>query len=150
MNTKAVTAYPVLMSVDKKFSYAGGCNCGNVRIELLLTDLLTNYIPRSCDCNFCTTRKIAYLSNPLGQLNVTSTSPLKTLKQGSYQASFQLCSSCADIVYVNYKLKGALNVRMLDERALLPESQVVSPKRLSPQQKVTRWNNVWLSIVVLS
>jgi hypothetical protein len=150
MITKAVTAYPVLMSSDKMFSYLGGCSDKNVRIELLLTDILPNYIPRSCDCDFCTTHKIGYLSDLLGQLNVASAASLKTLKQGSNQASFEVCSSCADVVYVNYKLKGALNVRMLDDQALLPQPQLASPKRLSPQQKVTRWNSLWLSVVVLS
>jgi hypothetical protein len=140
------------MPVDRKFSYLGRCSCGNVHFDLLLSNILSTYPTRSCDCDFCTRRNIAYLSDPLAQLSITSVSPLKIFRQGSNQASFQLCPICADVVCVNYKLedvlKGALNVRMLDDQALLSPARVVSPKRLTPQQKVVRWNAAWMSVFI--
>lgn len=140
------------MLTDKNFCYLGGCRCGDVSIELALPEILSNCVPRACDCNFCTTREICYLSDPQGQLVVSYLSPLKTLKQGSNQASFKLCSKCEDLICVVYRfegsLKGAVNVSLLDKQSLLPQAQIVSPKELSPQQKLARWNKVWLSVVL--
>ena len=140
------------MLTDKNFCYLGGCRCGNVSIELSLPEILSNFVPRACDCNFCTEREITYPSDPQGQLVVSSLSPLKTLKQGSNQASFKHCPNCHEVICVAYRFennyKGALNIRLLDKQSLLPQAQTVSPKELSPQQKLVRWKSVWLSVVI--
>lgn len=153
MITKPVAPFPVLISTDKTYRYLGQCHCGNVKIELLLTNILSKYEPRACDCDFCTTRKLTYLSDPQGQLNIISSTLLKTRKQGSNQASFKLCSMCDEVICVNYRfgdsLKGALNIRLLDEQFLLSQAQTVSPKDLSPQQKIARWQNFWMPVMTL-
>ena len=45
----------------------GQCNCGQTKIKLSLSNKLNKYSPRACDCDFCISRKISYLSHPEGE-----------------------------------------------------------------------------------
>jgi hypothetical protein len=43
---------------------------------------------------------------------------------------------------------GALNSTLLSDFALLQKSTTVSPKKLSAQEKVKRWQSLWLNVYV--
>ncbi len=54
----------------------GGCDCGNLSVELELSEPSNSYRPRACDCSFCRKHVAAYVSDPkdrcalkLGRLN---------------------------------------------------------------------------------
>ena len=47
------------------------------------------------------------------------------------------------------RLFGALNVKALDSRLSFGPEQGVSPKLLSPDQKVQRWRDIWFPDVLL-
>ena len=38
---------------------------------------------------------------------------------------------------------GVINGALLDEVERLPATQIVSPKKLSPEEKRTRWLSIW-------
>lgn len=136
----------------KMFCYLGLCSCGKVKVELLLPHELSGYAPRACDCAFCTIHDVAYLSDPDGQFTITCEYPPKMAQQGSNQASFLMCASCGDVLCATYsfdnKLKGALNVKVLNDFPHLAKAQVVSPRQLSPQQKVARWKRLWSTVYI--
>jgi len=48
-----------------------------------------------------------------------------------------------------HRLFGALNVRALDSRLSFGPERDVSPKLLSPAQKVQRWRDIWFPDVLL-
>ncbi|WP_345292474.1 aldehyde-activating protein [Kangiella marina] len=134
-------------------NYSAQCSCGNVNLTLSLPKPIEEYLPRACDCRFCTERNIAYLSDPMGELVITSKHSLQSLKQGSEQATFWQCPSCLDMVAVSHQLydeneviiKGAVNSRLFESTYTLPEALIASPKTLSPQQKRQRWSELWLT-----
>lgn len=132
------------------YEYQGKCRCGNVTFTITLPRSLNNYAPRACDCDFCSSVGLAYLSDPAGTLEVHCPAPLKRTTQGSGQAVFLSCSDCGVVVTVAYPfaagLKGNVNAALINERALLQEHVTVSPKLLRPAEKIKRWDEIWCPI----
>lgn len=96
---------------------AGKCECGSTKITLVLPEPLDKYNPRKCDCDFCLSRNIAYLSHPKGKLIIDSNNALKVLKQGSNQAKFITCVHCESVIAACWQssrsILGALNATLL-------------------------------------
>ncbi len=130
----------------------GKCSCGKTRVTIHLPETLDQYSPRQCDCDFCVSRNISYLSHPDGELAIESKEPLEKQHQGSNQADFITCNHCKTVIaaalQLENKLIGALNASLLLNSSSLKKSTVVSPKVLSPKEKVERWKTVWLKIEI--
>ena len=111
--------------------------------------------PRACDCSFCIKHGAAYVSDPAGQLQVTTADPstVRAYRQGSEAARFQLCGECGVLVAVTFehdaRLFGAVNVTCLDARTDFGATVSASPQSLSPEAKVARWLQVWVPDVQL-
>ena len=133
-------------------SSTGQCNCGQTKVKLSLPETLDHYSPRACDCDFCISRNITYLSHPDGELEIESIEPLDIQRQGSNQASFITCNCCKSVIAVSLQLEnnliGALNSILLTNDSSLQEPTRVSPKVLSAKEKLERWQTVWLNIKV--
>lgn len=128
----------------------GSCHCGRVRVEFSTFQAPAEIIPRACDCSFCRRHGAAYVSDPSGQLRV-STADAKTLRcyrQGSETARFKLCGECGVLVVVTFdhsgRLYGAVNLACLDGRTSFGATVSASPQSLSPEEKVARWLQVWV------
>lgn len=132
--------------------YHGKCLCGSVTIILRLPLPLDNYVPRACDCDFCTSLGLTYLSDPSGTLELLSAALLIRSTQGSGQAIFLSCTKCRVIVAVVYifeaGIKGNVNAALIDERKRLQEPVTVSPKLLEPAEKVERWDKLWFPVIL--
>lgn len=128
--------------------YPGECSCGKATLIIELPKLLREYTVRKCDCDFCQSNKLSYLSDCDGKLTINAMSKLKRNYQGSNQASFLSCPHCKMVIAVVIQLKkqllGAVNISVLENKQELSQSITVSPKQLTPQQKVERWQSVWL------
>lgn len=130
----------------------GKCDCGETKVKISLPKKLGQYRPRSCDCDFCISRSISYLSHPDGELEIKSTLPLDVQRQGSNQASFITCSHCKSVIAATLQLEdkliGALNSTLLSDALLLQQPVTVSPKKLIAQEKYERWQTLWLNVKV--
>jgi hypothetical protein len=133
-------------------SSIGKCSCGQTKVKLSLPETLDHYSPRACDCDFCISRNISYLSHPCGELEVESREPLDIQRQGTNQASFITCNCCKSVIAASLQLEnrliGALNSTLLSNSSLLQEPTTVSPKALGAKEKIERWQVVWLNIKV--
>lgn len=93
------------------------------------------------------------MSDPLGSLHIQIRNELEVnrFRQGSNTAEMLLCRTCGVLVGALYReshrLFGTLNVKALDSSFGLEQS--VSPKSLSPDQKVRRWRDIWFPNVLL-
>lgn len=133
--------------------YKGCCTCNSTRVSLNLPKALSTYRARACDCDFCSSHgNPCYLSEPLGTLSIVSQHPLKEVTQGSQQARFLLCPKCDYLVAVtldtNTGLIGAINANILDKRSDLQRPQTVSPQYLSSAEKLARWRQVWMTVLL--
>jgi len=132
---------------------SGGCYCGNIRVIASFSQGLPAFNPRACDCDFCRKHVAAYVSDPLGSLHIQVRNELEAnrFRQGSNTAEMLLCRTCGVMVGALYResdrLFGTLNVKALNS-SFGPE-QGVSPKLLSPDQKVRRWRDIWFPDVRL-
>ena len=130
------------------YSHKGQCRCGQVSFEFLSSKDLPDQSPRQCDCNYCASHgKPALLSDPTGQLIVTSSQTMTKETQGSGQVEMLFCPSCGNTLGASLKHDnqtiGVVNGRLLDEADRLPAPQIISPKKLSPEEKRRRWLSIW-------
>ena len=95
-------------------------------------------------------RHISYLSDPKGKLTIQSNHKLQQYQQGSEQASFLACNNCDTVVAVVCKIdsvnRGAINATLLNDFQKMKKPQSVSPKSLSTENKLERWNSLWLTV----
>ncbi len=130
----------------------GKCTCGKTEFILELPEKLEQYSPRQCDCDFCVQHKLMYLSHPQGKISISTSGNFEILKQGSEQASFLSCNGCGDIIGAFFQfeetLKGAVNSNLLNDSANLQRPAPISPKVLKPNEKVERWNSLWLQVSI--
>jgi hypothetical protein len=133
----------------------GGCHCGNVRLDLQLANEPGTYHPRACDCAFCRKHGAAYVSDAQGALRIRISDERKsaTYRQGSELAEMLLCTHCGVLIGALYRAEGRIyatvNVRTLEVAESFGVEQPVSPQKLSPDAKVSRWKELWFSNVEL-
>lgn len=112
---------------------------------------IEEYQARECDCDFCISRGLAYLSDVNGTISFSPKELMNQLKQGSGQATFWECDSCHDVVAVtnkkNGEVRGAVSKQLFAQHFKLKPSVPISPKKLSPSEKSERWPNVWSKVV---
>ena len=127
---------------------SGRCHCGNITVQVAMTESPETYRPRACDCEFCRKHGAAYLSDPNGSLRIHVIEPqlMSRYRQGSGAAEMLVCRRCGVLIGALYadasRQLGAINVRVLDTTAWgSPES--VSPKTLTENAKVDRWRQLW-------
>lgn len=130
----------------------GTCRCGAVSCNIQLPQPPSSYAPRRCDCDFCTSRDLLYLSDPNGQLHISANSALTRLKQGSEQAEFLACSQCQTVVAVCYReaeiCVGAINASLLQPQHPFAAAMIVQPRLLAADSKTERWKQLWTPLVV--
>lgn len=131
-------------------NYSSSCQCGKIVIQLSLPHAIETIEPRICDCDFCKSHELTYLSEPAGELFIAGGSGLRQLTQGSEQAIFWQCKSCNQIVAVTSEfegqIKGAVNGNLFTKKRTLKNPVPVSPKNLSPEKKRERWMSMWLKV----
>ena len=133
----------------------GGCDCGNLSVEMELSEPSDSYRPRACDCRFCRKHAAAYVSDPKGSLriNVRKTEQLGRYRQGSGTAECLLCARCGVLIGVSYEegelRYAAVNVQAIGGGTTFGSPTAVSPKALAVDERVRRWKQLWFSNVRL-
>jgi hypothetical protein len=97
-------------------------------------------------------RHVSYLSDPDGQLDIYSSTPLAKSRQGSEQAVFLSCAHCQTLIAATCPfptgLKGAINSTLITSQEHLKPAVDVSPKQLNSEKKLRRWRAVWLAVTI--
>ncbi len=131
------------------------CCCRNIEAKVELSEPISSFTPRACDCDFCTKHGAAYISDTNGKLAIQIRNPneIAKFKHGSGIADFITCKLCGVFVAVTYSLEeqllGSLNSRTLENMSDLPEPQNVSPKLLPDTDKIGRWEQIWFQSVTI-
>ena len=134
----------------------GGCHCGNLSLSFITALSPSSFNPRACDCSFCTKHGAMYASDPSGrlQIDVKRSDALGKYQQGSETADLLFCSNCGVLVAVIWEEKGrvsgAVNVRCLNEYESFGKPVIVSPQKLSKDEKTARWGTIWTKDVQIS
>ena len=142
--------------VNASKTLPGGCHCGRLSVEFSTAQKPAALHPRACDCSFCRKHGAAWISDPAGALSVSArgAATLREYRQGSEAARFLLCAHCGVLVAVVYeqdaRIHGAVNAGCLDGEPGLADAVPASPQRLSAEEKISRWLQVWVPDVVLT
>jgi hypothetical protein len=133
----------------------GGCACGNIRFEIVLSQALSTYHPRACDCDFCVKHGAGYISDPNGSLHIQVRNPhlLQHYRQGTRLASFLVCKHCGiltNVLWQNNKGEqfGSVNSRTVEQTSFA-EPQVISVQHHTPEETIQRWETHWFPNVVI-
>ena len=133
----------------------GGCHCGRLGLAFETAQTAASLVPRACDCSFCRKHGAAWVSDPDGALTLTAREMdgWGEYRQGSETARFLLCRDCGVLVAVVFahegRVYGAANATCLEDAAMLGSTVAASPQRLSPMEKVARWQQLWIPDVHL-
>jgi hypothetical protein len=126
----------------------GSCYCGNITFSADLTAPAESYEPRACDCDFCLKHGAAWMTDAEGTLEIAvkDNTKLSKFRQGSESADFLSCAKCSVLIGVIYQENGmtygAINSRSVNGVAF-PPAKTVSPKKLTAQNKIARWKEIW-------
>ena len=127
----------------------GACHCGKVRFEFRTTMSPAEFTPRACDCSFCLKHGASYLSDPDGSVSIQAkgSDAIGEYRQGSGGARFLVCRCCGVLVAVLFDgdagSYGAVNSRCMEDGVVFGALQVVSPRKLSGEEKRRRWAKLW-------
>lgn len=132
--------------------FSANCTCGNISVKLNLPNSIEKYQLRKCDCDFCLSHDIVYLSDQLGVLDIFPNNQLRTMRQGSEQAEFKQCLNCGQVIAatsrIENEMRGAVNAQLLVMKYSLSDPITVSPKLLSADEKRRRWSEMWLKVIL--
>jgi hypothetical protein len=134
---------------------SGGCHCGNISIEMKVSNEPEAYNPRACDCNFCSKHGASYISDRNGTLKIITNEEnnLNKYKVGSGIADFLVCNKCGVLVGViieaQGKTYGSINSKAACSNVKYGNDQKASPKLLTDIEKINRWKNIWFNDVQL-
>ncbi len=143
MRKKEVTMYKAI----------GGCHCGNISYVIEIPNDPASYNPRACDCQLCTTHGATYVADKKGSLaiKIKNEAELSKYRQGSRIADFLICKNCGVMVGVCYEeqgcIYGSVNTKAIQGSNDFGESQVISPKQLTDEERIKRWKEFWFSNV---
>ncbi|TNE66654.1 MAG: aldehyde-activating protein [Alphaproteobacteria bacterium] len=133
----------------------GGCYCGNITVRLETGAEPATITPRACDCDFCTMHGASWLSDAEGtlEIEIQNEAAISLYEQGSESARFWLCQRCGVVTAVTADIhgvrKGAVNAGAMEDRAAFAPATPVSPKQLSADEKLARWDKVWIPRVTV-
>jgi hypothetical protein len=145
-----------VMNETQMHQVSGGCHCGNVRVDMQLTEESGSYHPRACDCDFCRKHGAAYVSDPQGSLGIRiqDARDLRSYRQGSGLAECVFCAKCGVLIGALHRSEGriwgAVNARIVEGPTCFGTEQPVSPKTLSAGQKEKRWRDIWFRNVAIA
>lgn len=137
-------------------TYRGSCHCGRLQLAFSTCLSAAGFSPRVCDCSFCRKHGAAYVSDPEGALSLheNEAGSRREYRQGSETAQFQVCGHCGVLIAVVFehggRRYGAVNARCLDGDPHFGESVPASPQRLSAEEKMARWLQVWVPDVTMT
>lgn len=131
----------------------GSCYCGNISVHISCQKTPEHLTPRACDCGFCTMNGAAWVSVKDATMKITiqNEAALSLFEQGSESARFWLCQRCGVVTAVTCDIegtrKGAFNARIMNCFDDFAPTEPASPKTLSKEEKLDRWNKLWIGNV---
>jgi hypothetical protein len=102
--------------------FPGQCHCGNISVIFQSDKDTKDFVPRICECTFCTKHGARWISDPAGTVIVTIKDDTRVSKYafGHETAEFITCSRCGVTLLAVSEIEGnrhaVLNVNVLDDQ----------------------------------
>ena len=108
------------MAAEQTRAIAGGCHCGNLRLELYWAAGVEQMPARVCGCSFCTKHGGVWTSHPAAWLvlRIADMAEATRYRFGTGTADFHVCRACGAVPAVTCALEGrvyaVVNVNCLE------------------------------------
>lgn len=108
----------------------GSCRCGNVELHWQLVD--HSLVPRCCQCEYCATRELAWVSKSGTRLRSTvrRSAFYRTVTHGTQTARFHECTYCDTPVFASSEVEG-------DHYAVVNAACVQAPEIFMPARSIS-------------
>jgi hypothetical protein len=106
-----------------KGEHRGGCHCGNLRVDLRLSQSPAETRLRACGCSFCRAHNTRTTSDPDGSADIRAAdwSLVERYRFGTGTAEFLICKRCGVYIgAIGETASGArvvININCLDDRS---------------------------------
>lgn len=135
--------------MSRRFSYPGGCHCGNLELRLASDHTPSELGLRTDTCSFCAKHHGRYTSDPRGELHIAvrDATLLQRYRFGTRTADFLICRVCG--VFVAAQMPEAalavVNVNVLEARELFLANalHIVDLDDESLEQRLARRRARW-------
>lgn len=142
-------------SSEEKTMYKvlGGCHCGNISYVAEMSNELSSYKPRACDCKLCSSHGASYASDSKGSLTIKikNKAEVSKYRQGSRIADFLICKNCGVMTNVIYEeegcIFGSINTRSANEFEKFADAHIAHLTQLDDKERIKRWKEIWFSNV---
>lgn len=131
--------------------YSGACHCGAVSYRFSTARRLSDFVPRACDCDFCSAHAANYISDPHGSLTLQLRNRVHFYQQGSNTSDFVICANCGVLTCVlctiDEHLYAVINARSIDGETA--PAQTASLDNQATEQRLLRRQKTWIGQVVI-
>lgn len=136
--------------------HSGGCHCGNLRVQIRLSQPPDVMLVRSCACTFCRSHGTRTVSDPAGLAEISAQSWhfVQRYRFGSRTADYLLCQNCG--VYVGAVCETSAGLRSVINTRCLTDCMAFSAEAVHPdydaettEQRLARRAANWMPIVLL-
>ena len=140
-----------MSSVAGVYQHSGACHCGAVSYRFTTHRPLTEFIPRACDCDFCTAHGATYISDPQGALTLHYHNRVHLYHQGSNTSDFVICPTCGVLTCVlcavDEHLYAVINSRTINGETAPPQTTHLDHQ--PTEQRLSRRQNTWIGNVIV-
>lgn len=135
---------------------SGGCHCGNITVQLRLSQPPETMPLRSCSCSFCRSHGTRTISDRDGLAEIAAADPsqVERYRFGSRTADYLLCRRCG--VYIgavcetSSGLRAVINVNCLDDRAAFTQPPAApNYDGEATDARLDRRSTNWMPVTVL-
>ena len=135
-------------------SIRGGCKCNNIQILWHTVD--RSLVPRECQCPYCLSKIISYVSKSGTRVEVSihNESLHNVYQQGTKSATFHECGNCDDLVFVTAEIDGelycSLNSNCINNPFGFSDSVKMELHNQTAAEKKSRWRQNWCHLVLIT
>jgi hypothetical protein len=135
-------------------SIRGSCKCNN--IEILWHTVDHSLVPRVCQCHYCISKNVSYVSKAGTRVEVTirKENLHHVHQQGTISAKFHECRNCGELVFVSAEIEEELYCSLNSNCINNPFGFSASVKMQLSNQTVTekknRWRQNWCHPVLIT
>lgn len=135
-------------------SIRGGCKCNNIQILWHTVD--RSLVPRECQCDYCLSRSISYVSKSgtRVEISIHNESLHHLRQQGTRSATFHECGNCGELVFVTSEIDGelycTLNSNCISNPFGFGASVRMEVHNQTAAERINRWRQNWCRPVLIT
>lgn len=135
-------------------SLSGNCKCQNIQILWHTVD--RSLVPRRCQCDYCVSKSISYVSKAgtRVEVRIREEALVNIHQQGTRSARFHECGNCGELVFVTAEIDGelycSLNANCIINPFGFSEPVKMELHNQTATEKKNRWRQNWCHPVFIT